>query len=238
MPSKRKRETDAEKKEREERLKRSTERDKAREELECRKETKRLVAAMELQVFREQMTQRFLLYHTPRLSADEFLTTHGWLSGRYMDFLRHLLMESMKDLESEKSRQVEALTSTIVSLRADTQMDIDVSMMFGACFLGVGFPNFVRDLLKRFYPTLRHRLFRYVQIGGEFSNQLAFIWGDTLDRSPYAPRLTITLKRKGEKATISLLASDILINTSLPFQTLGESETLGEAKSSDILHHQ
>lgn len=212
---KRKRETEAKKNEREK--ERLLKRDKAREEQASRKEMKRLAAARELQVVRQQlvMTQHFLFYHTPRLSAEEFLKTNtGWLSSRYSEEL----------LESENSGLMEALTCTIVGLRADTRVEIDVTRqaMLGACFLGVGFPNFVRDLLKRFYPPLRHRLFRNVHIresgfGTQRVDKFIFLWGDTRDRSPSVPTLIVTLRfsEYPQQASITFTANEAWVDDRL-----------------------
>lgn len=212
---KRKRETEAKKNEREK--ERLLKRDKAREEQASRKEMKRLAAARELQVVRQQlvMTQHFLFYHTPRLSAEEFLKTNtGWLSSRYSEEL----------LESENSGLMEALTCTIVGLRADTRVEIDVTRqaMLGACFLGVGFPNFVRDLLKRFYPPLRHRLFRNVHIresgfGTQRVDKFIFLWGDTRDRSPFVPTLIVTLRfsEYPQQASITFTANEAWVDDRL-----------------------
>lgn len=199
--------------------KRVLKRDKAREELECRKEMRRLAAARELQVVRQHpaMTKHFLFYHTPRQSAEEFLKTTGWLSNR---FSQHLLCQEM--LELENSGLVEALTSAIVGLRAETPVDVDVSRqaMIGydhlrACFLGVGFSNFVQDLLKRFYPPLSHRLFRKVHLSEDYFksqrvNSFIFLWGDTRDRSPSVPRLTVTLRisESPQEASITFIANE------------------------------
>jgi hypothetical protein len=215
---KRKREAEAKKNEREKRL---LERDSEREEQERRKEMKRQAAARELQVVRQQpaMTKHFLFYHTPRQSAEEFLKTTGWLSNRY----------SPEMLKLENSGLVEALTSTIVGLRAETPVDIDVSRqaMFGfghlrACFLGVGFPNFVQDLLKRFYPPLRHRLFRNVHLSedrfkSQRVNRFIFLWGDTRDRSPSVPRLTVTLRisESPQQASITFIANEAWVDDRL-----------------------
>lgn len=213
---KRKRETEAKKNEREK--ERLLKRDKAREEQASRKEMKRLAAARELQVVRQQlvMTQHFLFYHTPRLSAEEFLKTNtGWLSSRYSE-------EEL--LESENSGLMEALTCTIVGLRADTRVEIDVTRqaMLGACFLGVGFPNFVRDLLKRFYPPLRHRLFRNVHIresgfGTQRVDKFIFLWGDTRDRSPFVPTLIVTLRfsEYPQQASITFTANEAWVDDRL-----------------------
>ena len=49
-------------------------------------------------------------------------------------------------------------------------------------FLSNGFPNFIKDLLRRTYPTLRDRLFRHSRLIS--SGKLhCLIWGDSRDLS-------------------------------------------------------
>ena len=216
---------------------------KIQEEVESKvreriKEIKRIEAAKELQVIRKNhqrtqpigQSQSFLFYPNPRQSAQQFIKTNGslynrWLSSRYVSQTSFYVRKfHSNDRESEKSALMEALTSSIVSLRADTSIDIDVSTMYGACFLGDGFPNFMRDLLKGLFPTLCHRLFRNFRLNETKafkSNLFArfnFVWGETRDPSPSLPRLTVTLRRAEQPlrpASISLIANEAWVEDRL-----------------------
>jgi len=117
------------------------------------------------------------------IAAKEFLETTSWLSSR---------SEKEPVSNEDMHRLAEALTSTLVGLRIDTPSSLDVSCQFirGSAFLvSTGFPNFIRDLLKSLYPTLRHCLFRNYQTP---AGETIFVWGETRDRSSFVPRLTVS----------------------------------------------
>ena len=207
--------TESKKREREnERL---LKRNKALEALDCKKEMKRLGAAMELQLVRQKLTktQLFLFYHTPRQSAEELLKTKGWLISRNWMPYKEILASANPGL-------IRDLTDAIVGLEANKPVAIDVSLQWSyeALFLGIGFPNFVRDLLKRFYPPLRARHFRTLRdtedIPGdniERVDRFFFIWGDTRYRSPSVPTLTVTLLITTKaKASITFIANQAWVD--------------------------
>ena len=187
MSRNRKRELEENKEEREKKM---TQKEQKCLEVDFRKEMKRLDAARKLQEYRHSpdMAPYFLFYYTTRLRAEEFLKKNQWLSSR-----------NIKDSESEHSRFLEALASTIIGLQPSILVEIDVSRQarFGARFVDTGFQNFIRDMLKCFFPTLRHNLFRVYQPiefkHDRFTRTFIYLWGNSLDRSPSVPRLTVSL---------------------------------------------
>lgn len=124
------------------------------------------------------------------IAAKELLETTSWLSSR---------SEKEPVSDEDMHRLAEVLTSTLVGLHIDTPADIDVSVHFirGSAFLvSSGFPNFIRDLLKSLFPTLRHCLFRNYQ---NPSKETVFVWGETRDRSSFVPRLTVSCRFKKDR---------------------------------------
>ena len=153
-------------------------------------------AAMELRVARHKAANDlvFLFHHNPRPRVVEFLQKNPWLSSR--------------NTEQAIFRFADAFTSTLVGLQAGQKAYIDVTeqAMLGSVFLERGFGNFLRDLLRVIYPTLRHRQFRHSGRLNLFSTRdpengllpatVMFFWGDSRDPSNAAPKLAVLVRRK------------------------------------------
>jgi hypothetical protein len=94
--------------------------------------------------------------------------------------------------------------SNLEGLKPDQPLIIDVYEQKDWNCLGPGFINFIRDLLQCFYPTLRHR---HLKTFRDNRRNPVYVWGNSLDKSPLLPKLTVSKAVDYRSATIRFLAN-------------------------------
>jgi hypothetical protein len=136
-------------------------------------------------------------YYNPRLLIEKFTKRNWWFRGRD---------PQIYVLDSEICRVMGMFWSTLEGLQPDQPVIIDVNeqRVWGIPFLGPGFINFIRDLLQCFYPTLRHGHFKTFR---DNRNNPVYVWGNSLDKSPLLPKLTVSKAVDYRSATIRFLAN-------------------------------
>jgi hypothetical protein len=148
-----------------------------------------------LQVLRKKASNdpAFMFYHNPRSGIEEFLRTTSWLKP---------IQKSSDGEEFPFGNVADIFASAILGM-TDSRNDcreyhpdnlpdpefwcnhvkipfLELRASLQSPFLGDGFPNFIMALLRRAYPTLRGRLFRYSLVRSGASLH-CFTWGEPRD---------------------------------------------------------
>ena len=173
-----------------------------------------------LQVLRKRTSNdpAFMFYHNPRRGIEELLRTTSWLKP----------IETVTSSNGEEfpfGKVADIFAAAIVGMNGTSKNTavhhseqrwfwsnhvkipfLELRASPHSPFLGDGFPNFIMDLLRRTYPTLRGRLFRRSRVRSTALLH-CFTWGDP--RDVHGPSFVVIIGLVLSPPTISFMGNQI-----------------------------